>query len=298
MTMFPARTSLVVLTLALSGCGGDSVTQALSNATSMRPLDSVGPAEWETLARRKIFFGHQSVGRDMVAGMRDVLGRNPQIGLRIVQSDDPASVAGPAFIEAALGRNGDPHSKGDAFASALDAGFGDAGGIAMYKYCYVDVLPMTDIEAMFEDYVERIDSLKVQYPALTIVHITIPLKRLREGKREWVNRMLGRSADMELHAKRSRYNELLLAKYGNRDPVFDLAALESTRADGARSAVRYRGRTVYTLADEWTDDGAHLNRAGQRRVAEQLLVFLATIDVDATAALASHAPAGAATRNP
>jgi hypothetical protein len=160
----------------------------------------------------------------------------------------------------------------------MDNGFGADGGVAMYKYCYVDVLPSTDIDALFQDYVQRIETLRAEYPALTIVHVTLPLKRTRAGTREWVKRTLGRSTDVALNAKRNRYNELLLERYAGRDPVFDLAALESTRADGTRSAVRYQGRTVYTLAPEWTDDGAHLNGAAQTRVAEQLLVLLATLD--------------------
>src|SRR5690606_14696293 len=128
----------------------------------------------------------------------------PHIGLTIVESDDPGDVGGPALIQAKIGRNGDPHSKADAFHRVMDGGFGSQGGVAMYKYCYVDVLPSTDVEAMFEDYVERVDSLERRYPRLQIVHITVPLKRARAGKREWVKRVLGRSTHAELNAKRNR----------------------------------------------------------------------------------------------
>lgn len=251
----------------------------------MRSLSDVRAIEWEALANRRIFFGHQSVGRNILAGVRKVLERDPRITLRLVQTDAPGGVDGPAFIDANIGRNGDPESKAAAFVRAIESGFGDSGGIALFKYCYVDVLPSTDVDALFDDYVETIESLKLEYPGLTIVHVTLPLKRLRGGKREWVMRLLGRSTDMALHAKRSRYNDLLRAKYEGTDPIFDLAALESTRADGTRSAVRYRGRTVYTLAPEWTNDGVHLNEAAQIRVAEQLLILLATMNDDVHASV-------------
>ena len=253
-----------------------------------RSLADVPQAHWERLGRRRIFFGHQSVGQNILSGIQDVLARNPHIRLTIVESDDPADIDGPALIQAKIGHNGDPHSKADAFRRVMDGGFGSQGGVAMYKYCYVDVLPSTDVEELFEDYVEQMDSLARRYPGLQIVHVTLPLKRMRAGKRELVKRMLGRSTDTELNAKRNRYNELLLARYGGRAPVFDLAALESTRSDGTRSAVPYRRRQVFTLAPEWTDDGAHLNAAARRRVAEQLLVLLASLD-DAGGAAATEA---------
>lgn len=286
------RLAGLAIALSLSGCGGEDVSLAPADAQVTRSLADVRPIEWEALAGRRIFFGHQSVGRNIMAGMREVLERNPQIQVRIVQSDDPAAVTGAAFIQANIGRNGDPDSKGDAFRRAMDGGFGARGGVAMFKYCYVDVLPGTDVEAMFQDYVKRMEVLQERYPALTMVHVTLPLKRMRTGRREWAKRLLGRSNDMALNAKRNRYNEMLKARYSGIEPIFDLAALESTRADGSRSAVRYQGRTVYTLAAEWTDDGAHLNPAAQRRAAEQLLVLLATLGLPG-----EHAAIGALERD-
>lgn len=285
-------TAALVLAATLSGCAGEDVSAATTDTESMRSLSDVRAIEWEALANRRIFFGHQSVGRNILAGVRQVLEREPQITLRLVESENPGAIQGPAFIDANIGRNGDPESKANAFVRAIEQGFGDSGGIAMFKYCYVDVTPGTDIDKLFEDYATRIDSLKTVYPGLTIVHVTLPLKRLRGGKREWVKRLLGRSTDMALHVKRNRYNELLRARYQGTDPIFDLAMLESTRADGSRSAIRYRGRTVYTLAPEWTDDGAHLNEAAQIRVAEQLLILLATMSDD-TQASDSTATSGA-----
>ena len=45
------------------------------------------PAEkWKKLAKKKIYFGHQSVGFNIMDGVQDVLKENPQIELKIVET--------------------------------------------------------------------------------------------------------------------------------------------------------------------------------------------------------------------
>ena len=84
-------------------------------------------------------------------------------------------------------------------------------------------------------------------------------------------------AARDVNAIRNRYSTLMLAAYSGRAPVFDLATLESTRPDGSRSFFTRGADTAYTLAEEYTSDGGHLNEAARRMVAEQLLIFLARL---------------------
>ena len=67
--------------------------------------------------------------------------------------------------------------------------------------------------------------------------------------------------------------------YRGREPVFDLATIESTRPDGRREAIRAGSRSGYALVPAYTSDNSHLNEQGRRRVAEELLVFLARLPV-------------------
>ena len=67
------------------------------------------------------------------------------------------------------------------------------------------------------------------------------------------------------------YKEMLEQK----KPLFDLAAIESTAPDGTRASFVRDGKTYYQMVSDYTHDGGHLNELGQKRVAEQLLVFLA-----------------------
>jgi hypothetical protein len=241
-------------------------------------LTEVSDTEWEALASRRIFFGHQSVGRDIMLGVRQVLAANPAIALKVVDSQDPAAVEGPAFVEARIGRNREPVTKSAAFAAVLRSGYGaEPGAVAMYKFCYVDMQPGSDPVAMFDEYAERIEALRAEFPDLTIVHFTVPLRTAPSGMRERVMTRLGRPTETALNVKRERYNQLIREHYGARDPLFDLARIESTRPDGTPAYSIHGGEAVPMLAPEWSSDGGHLNETGQRHTAEQLLVFLARL---------------------
>lgn len=262
-----------------AACGGDTVVEpeiAMNLPTSS--VSDVTEAEWKALASRRIFFGHQSVGRDIMTGVQRVLERHPEIALAVVQSDDPAAVEGPAFIEGRIGTNTRPETKTAAFMNALENGFGrEHGALAMYKFCYVDVNPDTDPEQLFSEYAAAIEDARDRFPGLTFVHFTMPLKTADSGWKEQLGTRLGMATPTRMNAIRNRYNDLLRERYAATDPVFDIALLESTRADGSRSFTRYRGQAVYMLAPEWTTDGGHLNAEAQYRVAERLLVFLARL---------------------
>lgn len=276
--MRSGRFTTLFAALTLAACNGSTATVEHSMSERIA-LNEISDAEWDALASRRIFFGHQSVGRDIVDGMRRVLDANPYIGLRVVTADHPSLVAGPAFIEARIGRNREPASKTQAFEAVLDAGFGaEPGAIALYKYCYVDVLADTDPDALFAAYARSIDDIRARHPALTIVHVTMPLQVADDGIVERLKTATGAPTQTRLNHARGRYNALLREHYGARDPIFDLAAIESTRPDGSRAYTRYRGEAAYMLAPEYTYDGGHLNEAAQDHVARALLAFLARLE--------------------
>lgn len=272
--------TLLTFGLMLTACGGETVEEPVIAVTMpTASLSDISAAEWSALASRRIFFGHQSVGRDMMLGMHRALAAHPEIPLAVVQSEDPNQVEGPAFIDVRIGQNREPETKTTAFMDALQNGFGsDPNAVAMYKFCYVDINGDTDPDRMFSDYAATIEAARQQYPELTIVHFTLPLRTADTGLKEQVKTQLGMATDTRLNVIRSRYNDLLRQRYANTDPVFDIALLESTRSDGTRAFTRHRGQDVYMLAPEWTTDGGHLNDEAQDRFAERLLVFLARLD--------------------
>lgn len=274
--MRPYRTLMVVA--LFSGCtpgaadDGEMVSRVVETS-----IASISEAQWKTLAERQIYFGHQSVGRDMMQGVSMVVADHPEIPLRVVSADSTGNADGPAFIDARIGKNREPQSKSAAFLAALDSVPGQESAIAMYKFCYVDVNAATDPARLFGDYRATIEEARRRHPGVLIVHMTLPLHTADEGMGERIRTMLGGATQTKLNTIRNRYNELLLEAYGGHDPVFDLARLESTRADGSRAFTKHRGANVYMLAPEWTYDGGHLNDEAKYRVAERFLVFLAQV---------------------
>src|SRR5690606_23101634 len=139
-------------------------------------LSEISDAEWSALSSQRIFFGHQSVGRDIMLGVERVPEQHPEIALALVRTDDPAAVDGAAFIEARIGRNREPATKTEAFLNVLGRGFGDEFGVlAMYKFCYVDINRDTDPEQLFSEYAGAIEDTRDRFPGVTIVHFTMPL---------------------------------------------------------------------------------------------------------------------------
>jgi hypothetical protein len=60
--------------------------------------------------------------------------------------------------------------------------------------------------------------------------------------------------------------------------IIDIAKIESTYPDGTRCSFSIDGKTYYSMAPEYTSDGGHLYEIGRKKVAEQLLIFLANLN--------------------
>ena len=84
-------------------------------------------------------------------------------------------------------------------------------------------------------------------------------------------RSLDEDADNVL---RNAFNEKLRERVAG-EPLFDLAKVESTRADGSSSSFAQGGQQQHSLAQEYTDDGGHLNALGRRRAAIEFVRVLA-----------------------
>ena len=237
-------------------------------------FDSITPAQWQALAARRMYFGHQSVGGNIMDGVREVLAARPDIRLAVVETATLDSTGTPGLYHARIGRNGDPASKARQFAAIADTG---APAVGMLKYCYVDVDGRSDPDALFREYQAAMQQVRQRHPGLVLVHVTMPLTTL-EGRKDWLmGKLRGRATKRDLNIIRNRYNALLRQAYAGKEPVFDLARLESTRPDGSRSFFRRGADTIYYLAPELTTDGGHLNDEGRRRAAREMLALLAAL---------------------
>ena len=261
--------------LVIVSCNEGKVVQ---NNIAFASIKDIPESALSKLSKSKIYFGHQSVGYNIVDGIMDVMKENHGINLKVVDTNDPEEFDGPIFAHSKVGRNTEPDSKVDAFSGFLESGLGNRADVAFMKMCYVDANPSTDVEAVFRYYSSAMVRLKERYPKVAIVHVTMPLVSREGGIKALAKRVLGRPlrgyAD---NVKRKQFNELMREQYSGKEPLFDLARIESTRSDGSRTTFRKGSEEYHALVPEYTYDGGHLNETGRKIVAEQLLVFLADL---------------------
>ena len=238
---------------------------------SLAPVSNIPISAWQKLTEKKIYFGHQSVGYNIIDGLKYIQREHPQVKLNIVEIKNASEVGRPMLAHSSLGENEDPRSKMQAFSNYLETGIGNNADIALLKFCYTDITAYSDIDKIFSEYKTTMERLKKEYPRTKFIHATVPLMVSKTSIRSLAKKVLGKE---DHNIKRNRYNEMLKKEYLGKEPIFDIAQIESTRPDGSRSSFAKQGTTYYSLASEYTDDGGHLNEQGQRAVAQELLVEL------------------------
>ena len=246
---------------------------------TLSSLENVPESAWKKLSEKRIFFGHQSVGFNIINGIKEIIKENPMIKLNLVKTGDFKDFSTPLFAHDMVGKNTDPKSKIDAFARFMEKGIGNKADMAFFKFCYVDANAGTDVKKIFKEYKNRLFRLKKNYPETKFIHVTMPLISVQTGPRAWIKKLIGKPIrGIEDNIKRNHFNSFLKNEYLDKDPLFDLAKIESTFPDGIRSFFTRDGVTYYTLVQDYTHDGGHLNEKGRKTVAEQLLIFLAKVD--------------------
>lgn len=244
------------------------------------PLEKIGDACWSELRTRRIYFAHQAIGSEMLTGMRELMRRKPAMNLEVVAYEEPDKTDGtvhsvfdaPGIVEATAGRRGNPEGKIEDFAKFLRSSDGAKVDVAVLKLCYGDIGRMTDAEALFNRYTKAIEEVRRERPNIHFIHCTVPLKAEEHGAKGRFKRLVGAGSDAS-NAARSRYNELVRQRYPEAQ-LFDIAAIQSRRPDGTNATVEVGGKRVQTLADEYTEDGAHLNRLGELVLAREFLLTL------------------------
>jgi hypothetical protein len=232
-----------------------------------------------SLTLPRVFFGHQSVGSNIVDGLADVQRAGGGFEFPIVCVDSGVPDAGPFFSHARLGRNGDPRSKTDAFVEMLERGLGSRVNVAFHKYCYADIDAGTDPDALFSDYCRAMHAVGRRWSDVAFLHVTVPLMQVQAGPKALVKKWLGREPDHYAdNIARERFNDRMRAAFGGRC-LFDLASIEASAAGVALHTQAFGTTRVLSLRPEYTDDGAHLNQRGRRHVARTLVGLLADLPV-------------------
>lgn len=231
----------------------------LATSNDSHAADALLHASLQRVAHERVFFGHQSVGAQILQGVKELA----------------AKEGVPVFIkDQFVPENGDPLRKLESFKASV--GTGSKYDVALVKFCYVDINPDTDAAGLFDHYRQAMNELRAKNPRTVFVHATLPLTTVQTGPKAWVKLALGRSPYGTVeNVKRDEYNRLLRATYAGREPIFDLARIESTAPDGTRVTVTWDGITAPALSPEYTSDGGHLNARGRLMAAREFLAVLA-----------------------
>jgi hypothetical protein len=267
--MTPGRYLIGVIALTLAATFNALAGAAPGADASLR-------ADLQRIAQQRIYLGHQSVGGNLLDGIRE-LATQAGVPIHIAEATTAGGVGVATLGHTFIAENRNPVGKLQAFDQAM--GRGPTGlNVALMKFCYLDIAPDTDAKALFSRYRATIDGIRARNPGTTIVHVTAPLTEVQTGPKAFLKRLLGRppyGALENLH--REEYNALLRQTYGGHEPVFDLARLESTAPDGKTVTAEWQGRVAPAIAPLYTDDGGHLNEAGRLRAARELVSVLAAI---------------------
>lgn len=260
-----------LLSLAVVAVGSATTARAADVDASLR-------SEFDRVAQRRIFFGHQSVGVNLLDGVKQ-LATMAGVPVNVVEVK-MASAVEPAMIgHAFIPENGDPLKKLKSFEQAMGAK-STSLDIALMKFCYVDFTAETNVIALFESYRSTLGKLQAKNPDTTFVHVTAPLVVVQSGIKARLKQLLGKAPYGTLeNMRREEYNALLRQAYQGREPIFDLARVESVDPEGKTVTVEWKGIAVPVMAPAYTNDGGHLNSEGRLRAARELISVLAAIPV-------------------
>jgi lysophospholipase L1-like esterase len=262
----PARFLCLGVACALAACqeGKNPESEVMDSNSNLKQ-------EISALAKARIFFGHQSVGRNILDGLKS-LAMEEGAALNILRPGETDSLPDSFLMHADVGENEKPQSKCDAMEAQLSKAPEPGYNLAMLKFCYVDFNRHTDVAEVFAAYKRTIAGLRERHPNTVFVHASVPLTSISVKDRATapIKRLLGRPHPEGSNIKRNQYNRLLLEHF-NGEPIFDIAKAESIRPDGGRETFKDGDETHYSLVNAYTDDGGHLNAAGARRLAREFV---------------------------
>jgi len=222
------------------------------------------------IAINRVFFGHQSVGSNILDGIKDQA-TNSTINLGIHTLSQHKQLE-TGITHSRIGTNQDPISKFRAFDLLLEEGVASSADLALLKLCYIDINSETDTNSLFDTYSSFSEKWRANFPELPIVICTVPLTYQRRSIIGKTLSLLGQKSKNSLdNLTREQFNKRLKEYHGPAH-CFDLAQLEATMPDGSCS---YAPRTkIPQLYPGYTSDGGHLSSEGKTHIARALIQFL------------------------
>jgi hypothetical protein len=148
---------MILLTLFASINEASNTTQFLYSA-----INDVQISKWQEVYQKKIYFGHRSVGNNIVDGIKDLIKANSHVKLNIVEPTDTFNSKVGFFMHSLIEQNASPQSIANDSEQLLNEKGGGYFDIVLLRFTpFYDKKEMLDI---FADYKKTLSQLKKKYP--------------------------------------------------------------------------------------------------------------------------------------
>jgi len=238
---------------------------------------AITTADLTAVARTRVFFGHFSVGMDVLNAVPGVYADHGVSAPPIEQGGTQPGPNGGFIAHKFIGQDGKPQLED--FDRTMRGGMGRQVDVALMKFCFGEIYSNTDVDALFARYRDTMAALERDFPNVTFIHVTVPLTtepglftELKIRLKTLLGRRDGRG--QPANVARERLNALIRGEYAGRH-LFDLAAIESTKPDGTRVSGRYDNQRYFALYDGYATDMAFLNAVGSKIAATAFLEAIA-----------------------
>jgi hypothetical protein len=270
-----AIVAVVALVVALTVVMADRWSKEKSTSIQGNVASAITTANLTAVARTKVFFGHQSVGMNVLDAVPGVYADHGVSAPPIEQGRTEPGPNGGFIAHQFIGENGKPLLKLEDFDRTMRGGMGRQVDVALMKFCYVDITTSTDVDALFARYRDTMAALERDFPNVTFIHVTVPLTT-EPGFISKLKTLVGGSDrfGQAENVARERLNALIRGEYAGRH-LFDLAAIESTKPDGTRVSGSYDNQGYFALYDGYASDVGHLNAVGSKIAATAFLDAIA-----------------------
>ena len=229
----------------------------------------------EKAAALKVYFGHQSVGFNIIDGI-EKWEAETGVQIAIVETKDLSSGADASLVHFRVGKNQNPLSKVDEFVSLVGQIPNEGNPVAFFKFCYVDFTSKTDVDEVYAHYKKKMLYLMESYPYIRFAASTVPYMGKQRGAKALAKKVLGRASSAYLdNKKREDFNKKLIADFKGVLPIFDLGGIEATLPDGTPVTYTQDGKVFPLMPNIYTYDMGHLTEHGARTLGYNLLAFLA-----------------------
>jgi len=261
----------IIMILAFINCTQEKKVKELEI------MDENVLTEINKIDKLNIYFGHQSVGYNIIQGLNDIIKSIPDSQLNIIDIDQTREVSGSYFAHSKIGYNRQPRTKCDNLILRLNDPILKDVDIILSKFCYVDFNSDTNVDELFDYYSKTVADIKKNFPDKIFVHITVPLTTIQSDWKASIKKMLGKPlSGVVENVKRNKFNELIKNTYSS-EPIFDLSMIESTYPDSSKETFNYDGKKYYALIPDYTNDGGHLNNLGSKIAARELIRVIAEV---------------------